>query len=302
MNNEQTRLNIDPQLPVDGTNILIVGAGLIGGSYAMGLSRLGYKVRAINRSQESIDFGLKQGFFAEGDCQLRPDWLEECNLLIMGLYPVAMLDWLRENQQYLRPGTLITDVSGVKSNIVDVAQAFLRPDLEFCASHPMAGKETSGIYSADCRIFAEANFIITPTEQNTPAGIAAVRRLAELLNFKTIRQLDIHQHDHMIGFLSQLTHAIAVSLMTCNDDEELADFTGDSFRDLTRIARINDVMWSELFLLNRDILIENIDCFSSELHRLRQLLQEQDREGLQRMFRKSAARRAEFDAGKSPAK
>ncbi len=101
----------------------------------------------------------------------------------------------------------------------------------------------------------------------------------------------------MIGFLSQLTHAIAVSLMTCNDDEGLKDFTGDSFRDLTRIARINDVMWSELFLLNRDILIENIDCFSAELHRLRQLLQEDNRAGLQEMFRKSSARRAEFDAG-----
>ncbi len=291
------RLNLDPQLPLESTNILIVGAGLIGGSYAQGLSRLGYRVRAINRSQESIDFGLQQGFFAEGDCSLRPEWLAETNLLIIGLYPKAMLDWLRANQQHLRPGTLITDVSGVKSNIVDVAQSFLRPDLEFCASHPMAGKESSGIYNADCRIFADANFIITPTERNTPQGIAAVRRLAELLQFKTIRQLDIHAHDHMIGFLSQLTHAIAVSLMTCNDDEGLKDFTGDSFRDLTRIARINDVMWSELFLLNRDILIENIDCFSAELHRLRQLLQEDNRAGLQEMFRKSSARRAEFDAG-----
>ena len=102
----------------------------------------------------------------------------------------------------------------------------------------------------------------------------------------------------MIGFLSQLTHAIAVSLMTCNDDAELADFTGDSFRDLTRIAKINDVMWSELFLLNRDILLDNIDCFSAELQRLRQFLQENDREGLQQLFRKSTARRLQFDANK----
>jgi len=241
---------------------------------------------------------LQHGLFAEGSTEPKPEILAQADLLIMGLYPTAMLDWLREYQQYLHPGALITDVSGVKSNIVDVAQDFLRPDLEFCASHPMAGKESSGIQNADCRIFADANFIITPTERNTPEGIAAVRQLAAVLQFKTIRQLDVHMHDHMIGFLSQLTHAIAVSLMTCNDDDELADFTGDSFRDLTRIARINDVMWSELFLLNRDILIENIDCFSDELHRLRQLLVEQDRDGLRRMFRKSAARRAQFDAKK----
>ncbi len=149
------RLNVDPQLPLESTNILIVGAG---GSYAQGLSRLGYRVRAINRSQESIDFGLQQGFFAEGDCSLRPEWLAETNLLIIGLYPKAMLDWLRANQQHLRPGTLITDVSGVKSNIVDVAQSFLRPDLEFCASHPMAG------------------FLPTPTSSLRP--LSATRRRA----------------------------------------------------------------------------------------------------------------------------
>ena len=102
----------------------------------------------------------------------------------------------------------------------------------------------------------------------------------------------------MIGFLSQLTHAIAVSLTTCNDDEELGFFTGDSFRDLTRIARINDVMWSELFLLNRDILIENIDCFSAELMKLRSLLQAGDRARLQKMFQKSTARRSQFDVAK----
>lgn len=278
--------------------IVIVGVGLIGGSYAMGLTRQGYRVCAIDTNAQSIEFGLQQGLFAEGSTEPRPELLAQADLLIMGLYPTVMLDWLRANQQHLRPGTLITDVSGVKSNIVDVAQAFLRPDLEFCASHPMAGKESSGIQNSDCRIFTDANFIITPTERNTPEGIAAVRQLAEILHFKTIRQLDIHAHDHMIGFLSQLTHAIAVSLMTCNDDAELADFTGDSFRDLTRIAKINDVMWSELFLLNRDILLDNIDCFSAELQRLRQFLQENDREGLQQLFRKSTARRLQFDANK----
>ena len=280
------------------SKIVIVGVGLIGGSYAMGLTRQGFQVYAIDTDQTSIDFGLQHGLFVEGSTETRPEILAQADLLIMGLYPTAMLAWLRDNQQHLRPGTLITDVSGVKTNIVDVVQDFLRPDLEFCASHPMAGKESSGIQNADCRIFANANFIITPTERNTPEGIAAVRQLAAVLHFKTIRQLDVRTHDHMIGFLSQLTHAIAVSLMTCNNNEELADFTGDSFRDLTRIARINDVMWSELFLLNRDILIENIDCFSDELHRLRQLLVEQDREGLRQMFRKSAARRAQFDAKK----
>ncbi len=280
------------------SNILIVGAGLIGGSYAMALSRKGYQVSAIDTNADSIRFGLEKGYFKAGSTEPRPDMLAAADIVVIGLYPTALLTWLEANQQYFRPGTLITDVSGVKSNIVDKAQAFLRDDIEFCASHPMAGREVSGIQNADWRIFHNANFIITPTEKNTPEAVATVRALAGELEFKTIRELDIYAHDRMIGFLSQLTHAIAVSLMTCNDDDELAAFTGDSFRDLTRIARINDVMWSELFLLNRDILIENIDCFSAELMRLRGLLEDGDREGLRVMFRKSTERRKQFDAGR----
>ena len=278
--------------------ILIVGTGLIGGSYAMALSRKGYDVSAIDTDAESIAFGLENGFFREGSTEVRPDMLAAADIVVIGLYPTTLLGWLEANQQYFRPGTVITDVSGVKSNIVDKAQGFLRDDIEFCASHPMAGREVSGIRNADWRIFRDANFIITPTDRNTAEGIAVVRALAEDLEFKTIRELDIYAHDCMIGFLSQLTHAIAVSLMTCNDDDELAAFTGDSFRDLTRIARINDEMWSELFLLNRDILMENIDRFAAELGRLRGMLEQNDRDGLRQMFRKSTERRRQFDAGK----
>lgn len=281
------------------TNILIVGCGLIGGSYAMGLTAKGYDVTAIDLNPAAIEFGLTNKLFAHGYTEATPEILGAADFVIMGLYPTAMLDWLRTNQQHFSSGTLITDVSGVKSNIVDVAQDFLRPDLEFLGSHPMAGKETSGIFNADYHIFADANFIITPTPRNTPEAIAAVRHLAEILEFKTIRELDIESHDRIIGFLSQLTHAIAVSLMTCNDDEELGFYTGDSFRDLTRIARINDVMWSELFLLNRDILVENIDSFSSELNRMREILLNNDREALRQMFRKSTARREQFDVAKA---
>lgn len=281
------------------TRILIVGCGLIGGSYAMGLTAKGYDVTAIDLNPDTISYGLANGLFARGYTAATPDVLAGADLVVMGLYPTAMLDWLSANQQHFAPGTLITDVSGVKSNIVDVAQGFLRDDIEFLGSHPMAGKETSGITNADYHIFAAANFIITPTERNTAGAIATIRQLAEILEFKTIRELDIKAHDHMIGFLSQLTHAIAVSLMTCNDDEELGFYTGDSFRDLTRIARINDVMWSELFLLNRDILVENIDSFSAELSRMRQILLDGDRDELQQMFRKSTARREQFDVAKA---
>ena len=117
--------------------------------------------------------------------------------------------------------------------------------------------------------FAPANFIITPTEQNTPEAVAWCRDLAQTLGFARITTLSIAEHDRMIGYVSQLCHAIAVSLMCASDNSSLADYTGDSFRDLTRIARINEKLWAELFLWNRDNLIGEIDMFDAALQKLR---------------------------------
>ena len=159
----------------------------------------------------------------------------------------------------------------------------------------MAGRETSGVaHSAEVN-FAPANFIITPTEKNTPEAIEWCRTLAHTLGFARISVLSPAEHDHMIGYVSQLCHAIAVSLMCASDNAELAKYTGDSFRDLTRIARINDKMWAELFLWNKDNLISEIDMFSDALATMRQKLVDDDREGLEKMFRLSTERRKAFD-------
>ena len=171
----------------------------------------------------------------------------------------------------------------------------MREDVEFIAAHPMAGRERSGVEYSDDRVFQGANFIITPTSQNTPQAIAVCRRLGELLGFARITELTPEAHDEMIAFLSQLTHCIAVTLMTCNASPSLEEYTGDSFRDLTRIAKINDEMWSELFLLNRDALLRQMDAFSSEFARLREMLVTGDRDSMRQMMRASTERRERFD-------
>ena len=200
----------------------------------------------------------------------------------------------------MRPGALLTDVSGVKCGVVDEVQSFLRPDVEFVGAHPMAGREVSGVRNSDARIFQDANFLITPTARNTKAAVDAVHELAEILGFARISVLTPKAHDEMVGFLSQLTHVIAMSLMNCNDNPDLAAYTGDSFRDLTRIARINDRMWSELFLLNREVLVRQIDAFSAELAAVRQDLIDQDEADLRERMRRSTARRALFDKERRP--
>ena len=274
---------------------LIVGLDLLGGKYAQVLSSHGYRVTGIARSRETIDYALQHGYIAEGATEDFDALVTGADCIIFGLYPTVLLDWVKQYGQLIRPGTLMTDVSGVKRGVVEPVQAMLPDGVEFIASHPMAGRETSGItHSAEVN-FAPANFIITPTDKNTQAGIDWCHALAEELGFKRITILTPAEHDHMIGYVSQLCHAIAVSLMCASDNTELAKYTGDSFRDLTRIAHINDKMWAELFLWNKDNLISEIDMFSDALQSMREKLVQDDREGLEEMFRLSTERRSAFD-------
>ena len=136
---------------------------------------------------------------------------------------------------------------------------------------------------------------MTPTDANTPAAIADIEELGRVLGFARISRLSPERHDEMIGFLSQLTHCIAVALMTCRDVEHMSAYSGDSFRDLTRIARINEDMWSELFLLNSDVLVNQIDIFVSQMLGIRDAVAGGDVEKLRELMKLSTSRRALFD-------
>ena len=208
------------------------------------------------------------------------------------------MEWIDKYQSYLKPGALLTDVTGVKGAIVEKIQAMLRPDVEFIAAHPMAGREVYGVKNSDERIFHGANYIVTPTSRNTDSAVEDCLELGRLLGFSHVSVLTPEKHDEMIGFVSQLTHCIAMSLMTCNHTEKLEDFTGDSFRDLTRIARIDETMWSELFLLNKDALLHQMKLFTMEFSKLERMLMEADKEGIKDMMRRSTARRKLFDKEK----
>ncbi len=276
-------------------NVLIVGLGLMGGSYARALKRLGFHVAALDRDREAIAYALEEHIIHEGSAEEDGDLIRKADAIIFALYPGIFPDWVREHQHLFRSGVKITDVTGVKSCIVYRIQELLREDVEFIAAHPMAGRELSGVQNSDDRIFRDANYIIVPTEKNTAEGIEWCGMLGRLLGCGRISVLSPEEHDEMIGFVSQLTHCIAVSLMTCSDNTHLADYTGDSFRDLTRIARINDRMWSELFMMNRGPLLKQMDLFLHELQGFRDMLEKGDTEGMRAKMRLSTERRAMFD-------
>ena len=275
--------------------ILIVGLGLLGGSYAQSLTRQGYYVTAITRKQSTIDYAVEHDLITKGSAFVDPELIKEANLIVFALYPHVFVEWIKQNGHLIQPKTVITDVTGVKECIVYDIQAMLPDGVEFIAAHPMAGKETAGVEYADEKIFRNANYIVVPTEKNSLDTVELCGDLGETLGFREISVLSPKKHDQMIAFLSQLTHCIAVSLMCACDAPDLERYTGDSFRDLTRIANINDEMWSELFLSNRDTLLSEMDNYRESFEKLYNTIKNGDREEMREMMRLSTARRKKFD-------
>lgn len=275
--------------------ILIVGLGLLGGSYARVLKRFGFHISAITKEQSSIDYAISEKIIDEGSTEIDENIIGDADLVIFALYPHVFIEWIEKNQGLLKSGAIITDVTGVKRNVVYTIQDMLRNDVEFIAAHPMAGREVSGVENSTANMFAGANYIVTPTDKNTAEAINTCLELGRLLGFSNVTVLSPEEHDDMIGFLSQLTHCIAITLMTCNDKENMEKYTGDSFRDLTRIARINDLMWSELFVANKDVLLNQMDMFIDKFKELKLMLETEDIDGIRTMMRHSTQRRALFD-------
>lgn len=278
--------------------ILIVGLGLLGGSYAQSLTRQGYYVTAITRKQESIDYALEHNLITKGSAFVDESLIKEANMIIFALYPHVFLEWIKEHGHLIQPKTVITDVTGVKECIVYEIQSLLPKGVEFIAAHPMAGKETAGVEYADESIFKNANYIVVPTEKNSLDTVELCGDLGETLGFREISVLTPEKHDKMIAFLSQLTHCIAVSLMCACDEPDLERYTGDSFRDLTRIANINDEMWSELFLANRESLLAEMDNYRNSFDKLYNTIKNGDRDEMREMMRLSTARRRKFNKEK----
>lgn len=281
------------------TNILIIGLGVIGGGYATALTREGYTVKCITKNKEDIEYALARGMISEGTTEVNPVLVGAADLIICALYPTVFIEWVKENQHLFKSGAVLTDVTGVKGAVVERVQSILRSDVEFIAAHPMAGRERSGVEYSDPDVFRGANYIVTPTERNTEGAIELCKELGRLLGFARISVLSPEEHDEMIAFLSQLTHIIAVTLMNANTKEGLEKYTGDSFRDLTRIAKINDLMWSELFLLNKEALLCELDSFKKELEEFREMLDKGDTEGMRAKMRASSRRRSLFDKPKA---
>lgn len=257
-------------------NITIVGLGLIGGSYAEAIKHLNPKnLWAIDINKESLEYAEKKGIIDKGFTDTKIP-LSDSDIVIMAVYPELTRKFVIENMDNFKPGAIITDSAGIKENLLEEIYLSLREDLDFIGGHPMAGSESSGVKAASAEIFKGANYIITPYNKNKQENIEIIKNLARQIGFKNIVKIDPRKHDEVIAFTSQLPHVIAVTLMNCNYIEDVSSFTGGSFNDVTRIAKINESLWTELMIENSEHIVKQIDLFQNYMASIKEAIKTSD--------------------------
>ena len=272
--------------------IVVVGLGVIGGSFIMALKEAGYKdVYGIDVNEESLKKAKEKELIKEGFKDGK-EIIKEADLIIISLYPRLVKQFILDNKENFKDGALITDATGVKKFFIEDILNILPNNIDFIFGHPMAGREKKGIDFASSQVFKGANYILTPISRNKPENLDLVEELVYILGFKRVKRIAPEYHDEMIGFVSQLPHAIAVGLINSDvEGRETGNFIGDSYRDLTRIANINEDLWSELFLENKDNLLNSIDNFEIELDKIKNAIRNDDTQTLKELFIKSTKRR-----------
>ena len=272
--------------------IVIVGLGVIGGSYAMALKEAGYnEVYGIDKNIDTLNKAKALGIIKEG-YEDGKEIVSEADLIVLAVYPDLVKSFISNNKENFKDNAIITDVTGIKQLFINEVLDILPDNIDFVFAHPMAGREKKGIDYATNTVFKDANFLITVTDKNKIESLELIEELAYKMGFKHVKRICPKYHDEMIAFTSQLPHALAVALINSDiEGRNTGEFIGDSYRDLTRIANINETLWSQLFLGNKENLLQAIYNFEKELDKIKSCVENEDKETLQELFIKSSLRR-----------
>lgn len=272
--------------------ILIVGLGVIGGGYAIALKEAGYTdVYGVDKNTETLEKAKKLGIIREG-FENEDEIISKIDLIVLAIYPNLVKDFIIKNKNKFKKNALITDVTGIKELFIHDIIKILPQNVDFVFAHPMAGREKQGIDYATNKVFEGANFLIIENEKNKEENLNLVEKLAYEMGFKHIRRTTPKFHDEMIAFTSQLPHVLAVALINSDlENRNTGEFIGDSYRDLTRIANMNEKLWSLLFLGNKENLLTVINSFEDEVNKIKKCIESEDKKGLEELFIKSTKRR-----------
>ena len=272
--------------------IVVVGLGVIGGSFTMALKEAGYDdVYGIDINEESLEKAKKLGLIKDGFTNGQ-EIVKSADFIIISLYPRLVKQFIIDNKDNFKDGAVITDATGIKKLFIEDIVKILPENIDFVFGHPMAGREKKGIDFASSQVFKGANYILTPVARNKEENLDMIEDLAYKIGFKRVKRITPDYHDEMIGFTSQLPHSLAVALVNSDvEGRETGSFIGDSYRDLTRIANINEDLWSELFLGNKENLLKSIENFEVELDKIKDAIKNDNKETLKAIFIKSTKRR-----------
>lgn len=276
--------------------ITIIGLGVIGGSYALALKEAGLTdVYGVDTDPSAIMQARASGAITDGATSPE-EYLPKSDLVILAIYPKAVLPFLQKYARMMKPGTVLTDATGIKTVIIHQILPLLPNGVDYIPGHPMAGREKKGFAFASADVFKGANYLITPLPGNSPTNIDLIEQLALRMGFRRVKRISAQLHDEMIAYTSQLPHAMAVALVNSDiDGRDTGKFIGNSYRDLTRIARINAALWTELFFDNSEHLLPAIDRYMEEMQLIRDAIANRDAGKLTAAFEKSTARREALD-------
>lgn len=264
---------------------LIIGLGLIGGSLAKQLKKNSdWSVMGFDINNEVCLEAIKSGAIDE-IWQKRNK--SDADVTVLCLSPVLSIDFLWENAQLLKPGSVVTDVCGVKQSVVSEAEKICGEyGLHFVGGHPMAGKERSGFRNADENLFNRASYILTVTDNTDEDALLVVKRFVEALKAAKITVTDPATHDRIIAFTSQIPHVIAGSYVKSPTCLNRKGFSAGSFKDCSRVATVDENLWSELFLMNSEMLLSELDSLLGSLTDYRDAIAEKDVDKLKELILK----------------
>lgn len=287
---------------MNNLNFGIIGLGIMGGSIARSIrenilnekSSLG-KIYAFDINQASLDLAKNENIidqgFSKDDVK---NMLQLCDVVFICLYPKKTIEFLKANKENFKTGSVITDISGVKS-IYDNMEEVFPTNADFVLGHPMAGGEKEGFANSNGNYFINHNYIIIPQERNKPESIKLMENLVTAMKFSRITKTDCKTHDEKIGFTSQLCHVVASAMVESAEDPSITSFGGGSFEDLTRIAMINAPLWTELFLSNKVALLKHIKSFISKMQEFETLIQNEDAQQLEDLLKDVRKKRIEMN-------
>ena len=270
--------------------VLIAGLGLMGGSMAKTIkARTNCRVLGWNRTRETAERAKSDG---DIDAVAGEALFDEADLIIIGLYPQATVDWLLDAMPKLKKGCVVVDMVGVKRFMVDrLEQAALDNGVHFVGGHPMAGREFSGFDYAISTLFDGASMIFVPTKSSDEQVLQSLESYFMSLGFGQTVRCTAEQHDRMIAFTSQLAHVVSSAYIKSPEADQHNGYSAGSYRDLTRVAKLNENMWSELFLCNAEALATEIDEIIGHLDEYRRVIRAGDRDTLTALLRDGRERK-----------